>query len=94
MINLSQTTDKIQMVLGGAVVTNQAVFYVAWRQTNQPTDTEFTPERNTGTTNNTTQVDMVAAPASGKQRLIETINVYNADTATMTVTVILDANGI
>ena len=93
MIILTQTTDKIQVVLQSAITTTQPTFFASWRQLNQPTDTEFTPDRNAGSTNSTTQVDMVGSPASGKQRLIESIIIYNADTVSVTVSVIFDANG-
>jgi hypothetical protein len=46
-----------------------------------------------GNTNNTTAVTAVAAPASNKRRLIRSISIHNADTASATVTVRLhDSN--
>jgi hypothetical protein len=90
MINLYNTTDKIQLVLGATVTTNQSVGFANYRDIDTTT---FTPGRSYVTTNNTTQVDLVAAPSSGHQRLIEHIILRNADTVAIQVSVIYDANG-
>lgn len=91
MIVLTQTTDKIQVVLGGPVSTSQLQCVASWRDiTDTPT---YTPGRTVVTTNNTTDVDVVGAPAGSTQRVVDFISVHNADTATATVTVKFDANG-
>lgn len=91
MIILSQTTDKIQVVLGGAVSTNQAQCVASWRDiTATPT---YTAGRSAANTNSTTDVDLIAAPAASTQRVIDFISVYNADTASVTLTIKYDANG-
>lgn len=90
MINLYNTTDKIQLVLAATVTTNQSVGFANYRDIDTTT---FTPGRSYVTTNNTTQVDLVAAPSSGYQRLIEHIMLRNADTVAIQVSVIYDANG-
>jgi hypothetical protein len=46
-----------------------------------------------GNTNNTTVVDIVAAPAASTTRQVTHINVFNADTATATVTIQKDVSG-
>jgi hypothetical protein len=43
-----------------------------------------------GNTNNTTAVTAVAAPASGKRRLIRSVSIHNADTASATATIRLN----
>lgn len=90
MIILSQTTDKIDVVLGGAVTTNELRCFSAYRDI---TTTGYTPSRNVTLTNGTTDVALVASPASSTQRIIDTLFIYNADTVKATVTIKLDANG-
>lgn len=91
MIVLSQTTDKIQIVLAGTVATNQAQCVACWRDiTSTPT---YVAGRSVANTNNTTDVDLIAAPASSTQRVIDFLSVFNNDTASITVTIKFDANG-
>ncbi len=91
MLVLSQTTDKIQVVLGGTVTANQAQCVAAWRDiTATPT---YVAGRSVANTNNTTDVDLIASPATSTQRVIDYLSIYNNDTAAITLTVKLDANG-
>lgn len=90
MIILTETTDNIQLVLGGAITTNQLAIYTSWRDI---TTTGFTPGRTPSNSNNTTDVNIVPAPAASTQRVIDYISIYNRDTVNATVTVKLDANG-
>jgi len=90
MLVLKSTTEKIQVVLGGAVTTNQLQCYAAFRDR---TSTTFDASSNNLDTNNTTDIDLVGAPASSTQRLIDYLSVYNSDTVSQTVTVKLDASG-
>lgn len=90
MIILTQTTDKIQVKLSGAVTSNQLQCFTSYRDT---TTTSITPGRNIIVTNNTTAVDVVGSPASSTQRSVEYLSVYNADTASATVTFLFNDNG-
>lgn len=90
MIVLSQTTDNLQVVLDGAITTNQLECMVSWRDR---TSTTFTADRTVTTTNNTTDVTIAAAPAASTQRVIDFISIYNKDTVNAVVTVKLDDNG-
>jgi hypothetical protein len=90
MIILSETTDNLQVVLGGTVTTNQLKCFTSWRDR---TSTTFVAGRTVAVTNNTTDVNLAAAPASSTQRVIDYISVYNDDTVNATVTIKLDANG-
>lgn len=90
MIVLTETTDSIQIVLDASVAANQVQCVTAWRDI---TTTAYTPGRTVAQSNNTTDATIVAAPASSTQRVIDFINIYNADTAAATVTLKLDANG-
>ena len=90
MIILSETTDNLQVVLGGAITTNQLQCFTAWRDR---TSSTFIAGRTVINTNSTTDVTIAAAPASSTQRVIDYISIYNRDTVNATVTVKLDANG-
>lgn len=90
MIILSETTDNLQVVLGGAITTNQLQCFTAWRDR---TSTTFVAGRTVTNTNSTTDVTIAASPAASTQRIIDYISVYNNDTVNATVTVKLDANG-
>lgn len=90
MIILTEVTDNIQVVLAGTVATNQLQCVTSWRDR---TTTTFTPGRTVAVTNDTTDVNIVPAPASSTQRIVDFISVYNSDTDDRTVTIKLDANG-
>lgn len=90
MIILSETTDNLQVVLGGSVTTNQLQCFTSWRDR---TSTTFVAGRTVTNTNNTTDVTIAAAPASSTQRIIDYISIYNNDTVNQTVTIKMDAGG-
>jgi hypothetical protein len=90
MIVLSESTDKIQVVLGGSVTANQLQCMSSWRDV---TTTTYVPGRTLVNTNNTTDVDIVGSPGASTQRVVDFLSVYNADTANATITIKLDANG-
>lgn len=90
MIVLTETTDNLQVVLGGAVTTNQLRCMASWRDV---TTTVYTPGRTVTNTNSTTDVNLVPSPGSSTQRVVDFLSVYNADTVAATVTVKFDANG-
>lgn len=90
MLILTETTDNLQVVLGGNVTANQLQCFASYRDI---TTTAYTPGRIGVNTNNTTDVNLVPAPASSTQRVIDFISVFNADTVSATVTIKLDANG-
>lgn len=89
MIILSETTDNLQIVLGGSVTTNQLRCMTSWRDR---TSTTFVAGRTVTNTNNTTDVNLAASPAASTQRVIDFISVYNEDTVNAVVTIKLDAN--
>ena len=90
MIILDTTTRKLQVLLGGAVATNQCPCMASWVDV---TSSAYTPGTTVANTNSTTAVDLVAAPASSTYRQIKTLSIYNADTASVTVTVRYNDNG-
>lgn len=80
---LSSTDHKIQVVLGGAVTTNQMPYTVSYID---GSITEYTPTQGFGTTNSTTAVDLITGPATGQRRM-QHMTLYNADTVSAVVTV-------
>lgn len=90
MIVLDASPKKIQVVLAGAVTTNQLDCYATWREFDTTT---YVAGDFGAATNNTTDVDLVAAPGASKYRVIDYISVYNKDTAAATVTVKTDNAG-
>lgn len=92
MFILGSTLRKLEAVLGGAVSANQPECAVT-----------FTDRRADGTgggqqtylsaLNSTTPVTICPAPGVGITRIVETINIYNKDTASVTVSVNYDDNG-
>lgn len=91
MIILTATTDKIQVALAGSVTANQLQCIASWRDV---TTTTYLPGKNALNTNNTSDVDLVGAPPSDTQRIVDFISIYNNDTVNATVTVKLDLNGV
>lgn len=92
MIVLDSTTKLLQIILAGAVTTNQLQFTASYADY-VATPAAFTPGALSGLTNNTTAVTLVAAPAASTQRQVKRINVYNSDTAPATVTIRLSDAG-
>jgi hypothetical protein len=89
---LNTTLRSLQVVLGGAITTNQldcTAQFRDWRHADK--DVAF--GSNVTATNNTTAVTLVAAPGSGVLREVFTLTVYNKDTAAATVTVRYNENG-
>lgn len=90
MIILTNTTDKIDVVLAGVITTNQLRCMTSWRDI---TTTAYTPGRTVINTNSTTDVDISGSPAASTQRVIDFISIHNTDTVSATVTIKFDANG-
>lgn len=90
MLILTETTDNLQVVLGGNVTTSQLQCISSWRDI---TTTAYTPGRTLSVTNNTTDVNVVPAPGASTQRVVDYLSVYNGDTADAVVTIKIDANG-
>jgi len=90
VINLIETTDTLKVVLGAAKTTNDMPVVVAFYD---QTTAAWLPGRSVSMTDGTTPVTIQAAPATDHQRLVDTISIFNADTASKQVTVSLDENG-
>ncbi len=86
---LTTTTQKLKVKLATTVAANQSPVIVDYVDL---TTTSTTPGMTASTTNNTTFVDILAAPASSTQRKVNSINIRNADTSSISVTIVFDNN--
>ncbi len=84
MLILDANTKSLKIVLAGAVTAAQLPVTAHYTDI---TSTAYTPGSNDTITNDTTIVEFVAAPAASTQRHVESISVYNVDTAAATVTI-------
>jgi hypothetical protein len=89
MIILTNTTDTVQVILSQSVAANQMQCYVSFRDT---TSTTITPGSRVVNTNNTTAVDIVQAPGSLTQRIVDFISIQNIDTSQNDVTIRFNDN--
>jgi len=83
LIILAATTSKLQIVLGGSVGTQLPVVACY----GDHTSSTYTPGAGTTQSNDTTAVDIVAAPAASTQRQVKFLSVYNPNGSAVTVTV-------
>lgn len=91
MIRLTTTTQKLQIILAGAITTNQLPVSVAY---SDDTGSAYTGGVQLALTNSATAVDICAAPlVVGYVRDIDYVNVQNADTAAATVTIRISDSG-
>lgn len=89
-MKLTTTNDILQVVLGGAVTTNQLQCLTTYKVFTATTTVDGKVAINT---NNTTDVNLAGPPASGEIYDIQNINIFNLDTVPQTVTVKLDVSG-
>ena len=89
-MKLTTTNDKLQIVLGSAITTNQLQCLTTYKVYTTTTTADGKVAINT---NSTTDVDLAGAPSSGETYDIQNINIYNADTVSATVTIKLDVSG-
>lgn len=87
---LDATTKKLELVLEQVVTLFDPLFVVAYADWDATT---YTPGVALGASNGSTTVDLLAAPASGFQRRVNSITIENRDTDTHTITVKMDVSG-
>lgn len=95
MIRLSNTTKKLQAVLGGAITTSQPQAVVSFYDQNNAGEQTRGADQETNL-NSTTDVDICNALGTGKEsytRNIDSLTIYNKDTVSATVTVKIDDGG-
>lgn len=89
---LLSSTQKLQVVLSGAITTSQLPLVAGWADSAGDAST-LAPGSATAATNSTTAVDIVPAPAATFLRQLKYLSAYNADTVAATLTVRLDDGG-
>lgn len=92
MITLDSITRSLQLVTAASAAVTEP-HYVASYVEIDGTGGTLTPTTGMGQTTGATPVTAVAHPASGKQRRLTFLSVFNADTAASTLTVQVDDNG-
>ena len=90
MITLNTVNRSLEYLLGGAVTANQLPFVVNYVNTTR--EGQEHQNSNNGISNNGTAVTVLSAPQAGDKRSIQSFSVYNADSASATVTVRLNDN--
>ena len=89
MITLVSTAQKLQVVLAGSSSSTGVQINASFYDENmEGVDTKQGSKQSVS--NNTTDVDIVSAPAQNFVRNVEYISIYNADSITSTVTVKID----
>lgn len=81
---------KWEIILGGAIVTNQLPFTATFENIFPNKDSTFATLH--GTSNSAAAVTVISAPRAGEQRLLQFLSIYNDDTAIATVTFRLNDN--
>lgn len=89
MIHL-KATQKLQALLAGAVATLQPSFYVAFYD---HAATTYGGNNQLGNLNDTTVVDICAAPTGATVRQVTFLQVRNRDSAAIVLTILLDVAG-
>lgn len=93
MINLDTTTKSLELILSGVIATNQLPFVISYVDVLSSDQSVSTISSNDGTSNSTTAVTLVAAPAAGHTRTVKEFTIQNADTVSATVTIRLNNSG-
>ena len=97
MIRLNNTDKKLQAFLSGAAATTNPTVSVGYYDVpnrEKPDNSEYRGSAQYTVLSGTTETDVCAAPTvQGTVRNIDYINIYNADSAGVTVTVCIDDNG-
>lgn len=87
---LDTTTKTLEAFMAAPPATTQPVYVVSYVDVST---VGFTPGSSTGSLTGTTVKTILTAPAASTQRQVKEINIYNADTASVTITVQLDESG-
>lgn len=92
MIVLDTIHKSLELVLAGAITTNQLPWMVSWAELDT-TDFSLTDwASGDGASNSTTPVTLIGSPTATKRRQLKYASVYNKDTVSATVTIQLNNN--
>lgn len=84
------SADTLRITLGAAQTSAPVRCVVAYRDIGAAS---FAPGRAVANSSGTTPVDAVGSPASGVQRFLDSVSLFNSDTVNQTVTVAYRASG-
>jgi len=91
MITLNSTTLTLEAVLTSAIATSNPTAVVSYAE---HTSTTFTAKVSHAALNGTTAVTILASPASSTEFVVRGIEIFNADTASVELTIRLkDSSG-
>lgn len=90
---LDTTTRSLEVDLTGSVATSQLPFVASYVDINQSTFAMSAASTNTGATNNTTAVTLVAVPGATTSRQLKYLSIKNSDTAAVELWVQVNDNG-
>lgn len=93
MIILDATDKSLEVVLGGAVDTNELDITCHAVDTLDSDQSVSDIVNTNALTNGATPVEAMAAPASGHTRVIKSLTVFNGDTDPVQITVQLNEGG-
>lgn len=80
MLILDATTRSLEIDLNGAITTNQLPFVASYVDLAKTTSEVVASSMNTGQSNSTTAVTLVAAPGANQTRHLKYLSIRNADT--------------
>lgn len=92
MIFLDTVNRSLEFLLVGNIATNALSFVASYVDVDQTSFSMTVAGTNTGASNNTTAVTLVAAPGSGKTRQLKFLSIRNIDTTVAVVTVRMNDN--
>ena len=92
MIILDATNRSLEIDLDAVVATNQLPFVASYVDINQSTFAMSAMSTNTGASNSTTAVTLVAAPGATTSRQLKYLSVKNSDTAAVLLWIQLNDN--
>jgi hypothetical protein len=90
---LGSNTQSMEIVLGAAPATSNPRWGISYNERNGTTGIVTPQPSNAGQTSGTTPVTLIAAPASGNQRVESEFGMSNTDTAPIEVTIQLNDGG-
>ena len=92
MIILDTTTRSLEVDLNTTVTTNQLPFVASYVDINQSTFAMSAMASNTGATNNTTAVTLVAVPGATTSRVLKYLSIKNSDTVSTVLWIQMNDN--
>jgi ATP-dependent protease HslVU (ClpYQ) peptidase subunit len=93
MIILDSILKSLEIILAGAITTNQLPFVLGYTDLLSADQSISAVGSNDGTTNSGTAVTVLAAPLLGHTRIVKFLSIQNSDTVAATVTIRYNDNG-